>query len=138
MKKLKKNHPNFVAQKQPLLRKFVIIYSLFFFFSSCSSPQNLCFKNSEGVQERAWSREYYGILEDPVFHRGTQKEEGEVLLVHIHKLLVSWPINEFVWATVSDKYLYMFLSDRMLSLLISFHEKLKVKWRLSLYIETLC
>lgn len=65
-----------------------ILYS-FFFFSSCSSPQNLCFKNSEAVQERAWSREYYGILGDPMFHRGTQKEEGKVLLVHIHRLLVS-------------------------------------------------
>lgn len=28
----KKNHPDLVTQKQPLLRKFVIIYSFFFLF----------------------------------------------------------------------------------------------------------
>lgn len=105
----------------------LLLYIHFFFFSLPVLPPRICFKNSEDVQDRAWSRECYGILEDPVFHRGTQKEEGKVEWVHGNRLLVSWPINGFAWATVSLKYFYMFLSDRMLSLVIPFMKNSKIE-----------
>ena len=52
-----------------------------------------------------------------------------------------WPVNDLcgpVSASVGARYLHMLLSDGMSPLLVCFHTNFKVKWRLSVSIETLC
>lgn len=91
LKKLKKKlkNPNPVTRPDHFLGicHYIFIYFLFLFF-----PYNLCFKSSEGVQERAWSTACCHLGRPDVAQQSP--EEGKVWLVRVNRQLVTWTMGK--------------------------------------------